>query len=190
MTKASDNAFPSILITEGTEPSAPAAGKQRLYIDSTTHKLKRTDSSGIDVVIESSGAGVSYFSRRLLATIPNATETINVNSTTYVAPPPLSFYHDWDFFAASHFLITAHGQSNEASQTITCQLTPFASPTNPVSAAGDDLVISNTSGHFSSGWIAVSDAMSGLTIMCVSVKGSTATADFTGRFLDIAFKKV
>ena len=44
MTKASDNSFPSILITEGTEPSAPAAGKQRLYIDSTTHKLKRTDS--------------------------------------------------------------------------------------------------------------------------------------------------
>src|SRR5262245_20476787 len=52
MTKASDNAYPSILITEGTEPSAPAAGKQRLYIDSTTHKLKRTDSSGTDVTIE------------------------------------------------------------------------------------------------------------------------------------------
>lgn len=52
MTKASDNAFPSILITEGTEPSAPAAGKQRLYIDSTTHKLKRTDSSGTDVTVE------------------------------------------------------------------------------------------------------------------------------------------
>jgi hypothetical protein len=52
MTKASDNAFPSILVTEGTEPSAPAAGKQRLYIDSTSHKLKRTDSSGTDVTIE------------------------------------------------------------------------------------------------------------------------------------------
>ena len=52
MTKASDNAFPSLLITEGTEPSAPAAGKQRVYIDSTTHKLKRTDSSGVDVTIE------------------------------------------------------------------------------------------------------------------------------------------
>jgi hypothetical protein len=52
VTKASDNAFPSILVTEGTEPSAPAAGKQRLYIDSTSHKLKRTDSSGTDVTIE------------------------------------------------------------------------------------------------------------------------------------------
>lgn len=57
MTKASDNAFPSILITEGTEPSAPAAGKQRLYIDSTSHKLKRTDSSGTDVDIEAGSIG-------------------------------------------------------------------------------------------------------------------------------------
>jgi hypothetical protein len=55
MTKASDNAFPSILLTEGTEPAAPAAGKQRLYIDSSTHKLKRTDSSGTDVVVEATG---------------------------------------------------------------------------------------------------------------------------------------
>jgi hypothetical protein len=55
MTKASDNPFPSILVEEGAEPSAPAAGKQRLYIDSSTHKLKRTDSSGTDVTIEGSG---------------------------------------------------------------------------------------------------------------------------------------
>lgn len=46
MTKASDNAFPSVLITEGTVPSTPAAGKQRLYIDSTTHVLKVVNSSG------------------------------------------------------------------------------------------------------------------------------------------------
>lgn len=57
MTKASDNAFPSLLITEGTEPSAPAAGKQRLYIDSTSHHLKRTNSSGTDVDIE--GASIT-----------------------------------------------------------------------------------------------------------------------------------
>lgn len=53
---ASDNPFPSLLITEGTEPAAPAAGKQRLYIDSTSHKLKRTDSSGVDVTVEPTGA--------------------------------------------------------------------------------------------------------------------------------------
>lgn len=46
MTKASDNPFPSILVTEGTVPATPAAGKQRLYIDSTTHVLKYVNSSG------------------------------------------------------------------------------------------------------------------------------------------------
>ena len=57
MVKASDNAFPSLLITEGTEPSAPAAGKQKLYIDSTTHLLKATNSSGTDRTIEGIAAG-------------------------------------------------------------------------------------------------------------------------------------
>jgi hypothetical protein len=47
-TKGSDNPFPSILIVEGTEPTAPSAGQQRLYIDSTTHLLKLTNSSGAD----------------------------------------------------------------------------------------------------------------------------------------------
>jgi hypothetical protein len=64
VTKASDNAYPSILITEGTEPSAPAAGKQRLYIDSTTHHLMRTNSSGTETDIEaasgSTGAWTTY----------------------------------------------------------------------------------------------------------------------------------
>lgn len=46
MTKASDNAFPSLLITEGTVPASPAAGKQRLYVDSTSHLLKLVNSSG------------------------------------------------------------------------------------------------------------------------------------------------
>ena len=56
MVKASDNAFPSILITEGTEPAAPAVGKQRLYIDSTSKKLKLTDSAGADLTIGPGGA--------------------------------------------------------------------------------------------------------------------------------------
>lgn len=55
---ASDNPFPSILITEGSEPAAPAAGKQRMYIDSTTHHWSRTDSSGVERDIEGRGRPV------------------------------------------------------------------------------------------------------------------------------------
>lgn len=51
MTVASDNPYPSLLLVEGTEPSAPAAGRQRLYIDSTTHRVKVTNSSGVDTEV-------------------------------------------------------------------------------------------------------------------------------------------
>jgi hypothetical protein len=53
---ASDNPFPSLLITEGTAPTAPAAGKQRVYIDSTTHKLTVENSGGTSTVIGPGGA--------------------------------------------------------------------------------------------------------------------------------------
>lgn len=43
---ASDNAFPSLLITEGTAPSSPAAGKRRLYVLSADHLAYLKDSSG------------------------------------------------------------------------------------------------------------------------------------------------
>lgn len=52
MTKASDNEFPSLLVKEGSAPSSPAAGDQRVYIDSSDHKLKRKNSSGTVTVVE------------------------------------------------------------------------------------------------------------------------------------------
>jgi hypothetical protein len=79
MVKASDNAYPSLLITEGTEPSAPAAGKQRLYIDSTTHLLKATNSSGTDRTIEG-GGGTALQVDRVSRTSGDVTTT----STTFV----------------------------------------------------------------------------------------------------------
>jgi hypothetical protein len=53
VTKASDNEFPSLLIKEGTAPSSPAAGDQRVYIDSTSHRLSRKNSSGTVTDLES-----------------------------------------------------------------------------------------------------------------------------------------
>lgn len=46
MTKASDNEFPSLLVKEGTAPSSPASGDQRLFVDSSDHLLKLKNSSG------------------------------------------------------------------------------------------------------------------------------------------------
>lgn len=47
-----NNLSPYLTIVEATEPAAPAAGQQRLYIDSTSHKLKATNSSGTERDIE------------------------------------------------------------------------------------------------------------------------------------------
>jgi hypothetical protein len=57
MPKASDNAYPSLLITEGTVPASPASGKQRLYIDSTTHGYKTVNSSGTASDVGAGGGG-------------------------------------------------------------------------------------------------------------------------------------
>lgn len=57
--KGSDNPFPSILIAEATEPAAPAAGHQRLYVDSTSHALMITNSSGTQSAVGGGGAGIA-----------------------------------------------------------------------------------------------------------------------------------
>jgi hypothetical protein len=54
---ASDNAFPSFLVTEGTAPSSPAAGKQRLFIDSSDHLLKYKNSSGTVTAVAAAASG-------------------------------------------------------------------------------------------------------------------------------------
>lgn len=47
MTKASDNAFPSLLLNETTAPAAPAASKRRFYVDAN-HVLRSVDSASLD----------------------------------------------------------------------------------------------------------------------------------------------
>ena len=138
---------------------------------------------------DSGGASGGYFSRRIIATATNTNATLDINSTSYLLFFVTAFLHDWDMFPATHFMITCGGVANAASQTVTMQLTPFSSATNPISAGGNDLVIPNTPfQNNSSGWIAVSDSMSGIVEMCISMKGSTSTVDLSVRYIDIAFK--
>lgn len=135
-------------------------------------------------------AGAFYVTRRLLAVSTNANVTDNVNTSTYLAIGAYQFYFDFDLFPATHFHISAFGQSSEAAQTITLQLTQAASPTDPVSASGDDLSITNTNGGHTSGWIAISDTLSGILLMGLARKGSNGTVDLNGRWIDVAFKIV
>lgn len=56
MTLASDNKFPKLIITEGSAPSSPAAGDQKLFIDSADHLLKLKNSAGTVTAV---GGGLS-----------------------------------------------------------------------------------------------------------------------------------
>lgn len=57
MTKASDNDYPSVLLTEqGSAPTTPAASHQRLYFRTSDHTLVSVNSSGTVTPVDS-GAG-------------------------------------------------------------------------------------------------------------------------------------
>lgn len=55
MTKVTDDPLPFLPFTETVDPSNPAAGGQRLFVD-TDHQLKMVDSSGTVTTFSSSGA--------------------------------------------------------------------------------------------------------------------------------------
>lgn len=138
----------------------------------------------------SAGTGVSYYSRRVVSDGANASQTLNVNSTSYASARFMDFYHDWDFFPATHFHISCFGNSSEAAQTVTLQLATSAVPATPYSAAGNDLAIANGVAQYTSGWVAVSGTPSGHTLMSIAFKGSNTTVDLAIRWIDIAFKIV
>ncbi len=58
MTKASDNDFPSVLLTEqSSAPANPASGKQRAYIRTSDHALVTVNSSGTVTPVGSAASG-------------------------------------------------------------------------------------------------------------------------------------
>lgn len=139
------------------------------------------------------GGGVMFARRLMGADLGNANSTFNLNSTSYVAPGALQFIMDWDVYPATHFLIAMLAFANEGSQTVTAQLAEAASPGTSYSSGGNDLSIPNNAGavgSVNSGWVAVNGTPSGLKVMVLALKGSTATVDLTGRWVDIMFKAV
>jgi len=56
---ASDNPFPSVLVTEGSAPASPAAGKQRVFIDSADHVLKVKNSAGTVTAVGGAGGSMA-----------------------------------------------------------------------------------------------------------------------------------
>lgn len=56
MTVGSDNPFPSVLMVEGAAPATPAAGNQRLFVDTADGLLKLKDDAGVVTAVGSGGS--------------------------------------------------------------------------------------------------------------------------------------
>lgn len=91
--KGSDNPAPSLLIVEGAAPASPAAGDQRLFIDSADHLLKRKNSGGAVTAIgsayslevkEADGAPDVTGVTQLI--LPNGTLTDNTGGSVTYTP--------------------------------------------------------------------------------------------------------
>lgn len=95
MAKASDNPFPSVLLVEGGTPATPAAGQQRLFVDSTDGALKKVDDAGaVSAVGGSSSGGIlaytEYNPATMTAMSSTSTTSVDVDATnlavTFTAP--------------------------------------------------------------------------------------------------------
>jgi hypothetical protein len=79
VTKASDNDYPSLLLTEqGSAPSSPAASHQRLYIRTSDHSLVTVNSSGTVTPVSSGGTSP------LLAVHQSTAGDASTSSTSFV----------------------------------------------------------------------------------------------------------
>jgi hypothetical protein len=131
---------------------------------------------------------VPYHRVRLIGA--GSTITFNINSTSYIQSSNFETHVPMNDFPYTHYMLSMVGLSNAAGATITGQLTTaWANPTSPVSAAGDDILITNTAGYFSSGWKQrVNGNSTGNVFPSVAFKGSNTTVDLQVIWFDIAFK--
>jgi hypothetical protein len=107
MAKASDNLFPYIHLTPAAAPAAPAAGAERLYLDSADgNKLKRMNASGTPTTIEGGGGGGAS-TRVLLKQITLGADTASLAFTS--SDIPTSGYSHLQLVVVSRSTASASG---------------------------------------------------------------------------------
>jgi hypothetical protein len=114
-----------------------------------------------------------------------------INSVVYIPFQRFATVLDFDRFPATHFRVHVFGNSNEAGQTVTLQVDQEGDVDGggeQLSAAGNDLVITNTTQLHSSAWIAITRAMSGIEYIYLILKGSNATVDLSARTINIEWR--
>lgn len=84
MTKASDNDYPSVLLTEqGSAPTTPAASHQRMYIRTSDHTLVTVNSSGTVTAVASGGSAATVAAHGCRVT--RSGSSFSIGNATYTA---------------------------------------------------------------------------------------------------------
>lgn len=123
-------------------------------------------------------ARIPILTMKLYPGLPNAADTVNVNSVTYVDFGAASFVLDLDSFLFTDYRLFVVGGSSQAGQTITVQLTYMFTPGTPIHTGGNDVVVSNGFTTYDTGWKSKDDVVtSGVVGYGLALKGSNATVD-------------
>lgn len=124
-TIADDNTPNKLLVEQGSTPSTPAAGKQRLFIRTSDHKLCRVDPSGTVTVIE--GAASSGYAEG--TSFPGSPAT---NEKYYRTDRNLLYYYDGTRWLTTQvFLIELHVMENSITWPPTVNTIPVHRATLP-----------------------------------------------------------
>lgn len=118
--------------------------------------------------------------------------TTNVNSTAYIQVGNWTVFRlDFSQVQWNQFRIQGRLVATAAGQSITMQLAEQADPTTPLSAAGDDLVVTDTAGFYDSDWIDIASPPSGDSeLLVLAMKGSNGSVDLNSINLMVDFRYV
>lgn len=128
-----------------------------------------------------------YMQMRLLASSGGVWTPLENPGTSYKSANIVAFNMDFDFFPATRYRISGVMWPNASGPTITLQLSEYSSPATPLSAAGDDLVLTLPIIFQDSGWIDFATPPTGSLYLGIAFKGSNTTIDWLAQTLSIEF---
>lgn len=117
----------------------------------------------------------------------NASTNYPVNSTTYAFDPKRAWTIPFGDVPYTHYRISVSGNSTQAGQSIIAQVSKAADHTVSIRGTNDDLTINNGGALYSSPWYLITATMDDYQELMLVLRGTNATVDLSGNFIDVHF---